>query len=88
MISTNGVMGNYGNDIPAQCGRWSNERNFDWCYLKGGMRAKLCPGATLSRTRTFYWSKHPSVCQGRSVVLLYRVHILYFSVDTLIIAEF
>ena len=65
--------GNELGDIPAQCGRWSNS-NFDWCYLGGNMNARSCPGAVKSGSGDFYWTRHPSVCQGRTSILQYRVY--------------
>ena len=71
--STNNA--NYGDKIPAQCGRWSND-NFDWCYLGGEMNAKSCPGAIKSRTGDFYWTKDPSMCQGRSLIYIFCIFVL------------
>ena len=64
---------NIGGGIQAQCGHWSND-DFDWCYLAGNMNARSCPGAVKSGSRDFYWTKHPSVCQGRAFILQYIVY--------------
>jgi len=43
---------------------------FSWCYLKGGLRAKHCPGAIMATTRDKYWSgatcdhDYPCECLG------------------------
>jgi hypothetical protein len=36
---------------------WDSDGN--WCYLKGGLAASACSGATKSVTSNRYWSKHP-----------------------------
>lgn len=36
---------------------WDADGN--WCYFKGGLEAKMCPGAKLSRAGDRYWSEQP-----------------------------
>jgi len=58
-----------GDGVGHVCSNPSGRHHTDWCYLKGGLSAKDCPGAVKSSNLDMYWSEKPceeSVCKDHN----------------------
>jgi len=51
------------------CWPWQKDGLQPWCYLKGGLEARNCPGALLSSVAGagIYWSEVPCVVKGKKL---------------------
>jgi len=51
------------------CWPWQKDGLEPWCYLKGGLEARNCPGALLSSVAGagIYWSELPCVVKGKKL---------------------
>ena len=48
--------------IEGYCDYWDNDG--PWCYLAGGLKAEMCPGALLSSGGDKYWTKDETIFQA------------------------
>ena len=48
--------------MTAECKRWDSDGH--WCYLEGGLRADICPGAIRSKAGNYYWTKDAQICKN------------------------
>jgi hypothetical protein len=51
------------------CWPWQNDKDGIWCYLKGGLEARNCPGAILSSVAGAgtYWSEQPCAIKANKL---------------------
>lgn len=49
--------------VEAWCSNWDSSGS-SWCYLKGGLSAKNCPGARKSGNGNFYYTTDSTTCNG------------------------